>query len=180
MLKTEKIVASQIVVCSKKKLVFYDLNIEQISDLATFFSQLLKPADSLLLLGEIGSGKTFFARKVIQRMMVNQNILVEEVPSPTFSIVQVYDMLSSVVWHLDLYRLSNFDELIELGLEDISENVISLIEWPDKMGPYAPSRNISITFGQGKRDFDSRTICLEFNGPGWENTSDSLTKNFLT
>tara|TARA_Y200000002_G_scaffold369279_1_gene363236 strand:+ start:340 stop:882 length:543 start_codon:yes stop_codon:yes gene_type:complete len=179
MLKTEKIAASQIIVCSDKKLVFYDLNIEQISDLANFFARVLKPADSLFLIGEIGSGKTFFARKVIQRMMVNQNILLEEVPSPTFTIIQVYDMLSPAVWHLDLYRLSNFDEAIELGLEDIFENVISLIEWSEKLGPYAPNRNISITFGQGKRDFDTRTVFLEFNGPGWENTSESLIKNFL-
>ena len=105
MLKTEKIVASQITVCSDKKLVFYDLDIEQISDLASFLAQILKPADSLFLIGEIGSGKTFFARKVIQRMMANQNMPVEEVPSPTFTIVQVYDMLSPYLTSIGVYIL---------------------------------------------------------------------------
>ena len=180
MLKTEKIVAGKIAVCSEKKLILYNLNIEQMSDLASCFARLLKPADSLLLFGEIGSGKTFFAREIIQRMMVNQVSIVEEVPSPTFTIVQVYDLLLPAVWHLDLYRLSNFDEIIELGLEGIFESGISLIEWPEKMGPYVPKRNISLTLDQGKIDFDTRTVFIEFNGIGWGDTSKSLIKNLLS
>ena len=178
-MKTEKIAASQ-VDCSEKKIAIYDLNIEQISDLAGFFARLLKPADSLLLFGEIGSGKTFFARKVIQRMMVNQCMIVEEVPSPTFTIVQIYDLLLPPVWHLDLYRLSSSEEIFELGLEDVYESGISLIEWPEKMGPYTPKRNISIAFDQVKTDFEIRTIFMEFNGMGWEDTTDNLIKNLLT
>ncbi len=179
-MKTEKVVISQIESSSEKKLVFHDQNIYQVSHLASSFARLLKAADTLLLLGDIGSGKTFFARKVIQRMMLNQGVSVEEVPSPTFTIVQVYDLIIPTVWHFDLYRLSSFEEIIELGLEDAFDSGISLIEWPDQMGPYIPKRNISIAFHQGKADFDSRTIVIEFHGTGWEDTADGLIRNLLT
>ena len=178
-MKTEKVVVSQIEDSSEKRLVFYDQKIDQVSNLASSFARLLKPTDALLLSGDIGSGKTFFARKVIQRMMLNQGISVEEVPSPTFTIVQVYDLISPAVWHLDLYRLSSFEEIIELSLEDGFDRGISLIEWPDRMGPYIPKRNISIAFHQGEADFDSRTIVIEFHGMGWEDITDGLIRKLL-
>ena len=73
--------------------------------LSRLFARLLRAADSVLLFGEIGSGKSFFARGVIQSMMINQRIRVQEVPSPTFTIVQTYDLLFPSVWQSPSRRL---------------------------------------------------------------------------
>ena len=161
----------------KKKIILNKVGPKQTLIIATLFAELLGSGDSLLLFGDIGSGKTFFSRGVIQRMMVNQNVRVEEVPSPTYTIVQAYDSLSPPVWHLDLYRLSNPDEIIQLGLEEVLDMGILLIEWPNKMGSYIPTRNISLTFESGKRNYTCRTISIEFNGSGWEHISSAMPKS---
>ena len=164
---------------SEKKIGFHNVSADQIIFMAEMFAKLLKLSDTLLLSGDVGSGKTFFARGVIQEMMRNQSILVEEIPSPTFTIVQTYDLLCPPVWHLDCYRLSNANEIIELGLEDAFETGICLIEWPNKMGAFKPQRNISITFDQIETDYDNRAISIELNGTGWQHISDGLLKSLL-
>ena len=78
---------------SEEEIIFEAITIEETLILARFFAESLRSTDSILLKGLIGSGKTFFAREVIQSMMVKQGIILEEVPSPTFTIVQAYDAL---------------------------------------------------------------------------------------
>ena len=141
----------------------------------SLFAKFLKPVDTLLFFGDIGSGKTFFVRGTIQKMMKSQGILVEEVPSPTFTIIQVYDSLSPPVWHLDLYRLSDPDEIIELSMDDILETGICFIEWPEKMGFFLPKRNISITFDYLAKDYYNRKISIEFNGSDWEHILNAFS-----
>jgi tRNA threonylcarbamoyladenosine biosynthesis protein TsaE len=94
--------------------------------------------DVLALWGELGSGKTTLARGFLHALG-----LAEEVPSPTFTLVQVYD-LSPPVWHFDLYRLTRADEVWELGLEQALAEGIALIEWPERLGTLLPADRLDV------------------------------------
>jgi tRNA threonylcarbamoyladenosine biosynthesis protein TsaE len=94
----------------------------------------LRTGDVLLLQGDLGAGKTALARAIIMAM----NPVIAEVPSPTFTLVQQYDTPAGAVFHYDLYRLKHADEIIELGWDENRANGISLVEWPERLGRYAP------------------------------------------
>ena len=100
----------------------------------------LQNGDIVLLKGEIGAGKSHFARSLIQAAMDK----VEEVPSPTFTLVQTYDTVVGSIWHADLYRLNDQSEVFELGLIDAFGNDIVLIEWPDRLGYLEPQDALTI------------------------------------
>jgi len=104
----------------------------------------LRPGDTVLLQGPIGSGKTHLARSVIQSWLGRP----EEVPSPTFTLVQTYGEGDSEIWHADLYRLGHPDEVMELGLEDAFGRAICLIEWPERLGRAVPASALSLSFSQ--------------------------------
>ena len=103
-------------------------------------STLLQKEDILLLSGEIGAGKSFVARAIIQSLQAEP----EDVPSPTFTLVQTYDTRLGEVWHADLYRLSSIDDVEELGLLEAFDTAICLIEWPDIISPLVPERALWI------------------------------------
>ena len=96
--------------------------------------------DIVLLKGEIGAGKSHFARSLIQAAMDK----VEDVPSPTFTLVQTYDTIVGSIWHADLYRLSDQSEVFELGLIDAFGNDIVLIEWPDRLCYLEPQDALTV------------------------------------
>lgn len=102
------------------------------------------PGDVFLLSGDIGAGKTHLARAFIQSLLAMGGRK-EDVPSPTFTLVQVYETARGEVWHSDLYRLGDFGEIDELGLTEAFEDAITLVEWPDRLGPYAPPQALSIS-----------------------------------
>ena len=97
-----------------------------------------RPGDVIALKGELGSGKTFFARAFIGE---------EDVPSPTFTLVQIYDRPQGRIWHFDLYRLDGPDQAIELGIEEAFASGISLIEWPERLGRLLPPDRLEIALG---------------------------------
>jgi len=105
----------------------------------------LGAGDCILLEGDLGAGKTHFARALIQGKLAEVG-LIEEVPSPTFTLVQTYDAGSLAIWHVDLYRLRNADELVELGLEEAFGAALILIEWPDRLGAMAPADALCLRF----------------------------------
>jgi tRNA threonylcarbamoyladenosine biosynthesis protein TsaE len=116
--------------------------------------------DVIALKGDLGTGKTSFARAFIRARGG-----AEEVPSPTFTLVQVYDLDPVPVWHFDLYRLRAPEEAWELGIEDAFATAISLIEWPERLGTLLPPKHleIALTFGEGPR---TRRAVLG-GDPGW-------------
>lgn len=94
----------------------------------------LRPGDTVLLQGPVGAGKSHIARAGIRALCGEGT----EVPSPTFTLVQVYDGPDCEIWHADLYRLTDPDEVVELGLVEAMGSAILLVEWPDRLGPYLP------------------------------------------
>ena len=106
---------------------------------------LLQVGDTLLLSGPVGAGKSAFARAVIRARLGRM----EDVPSPTFTLVQTYPSPDGDIWHCDLYRLTHPDEALELGLEEAFDTAICLIEWPDRLGDATPSEALHLTFVAG-------------------------------
>ncbi|MFN3664351.1 tRNA (adenosine(37)-N6)-threonylcarbamoyltransferase complex ATPase subunit type 1 TsaE [Yoonia sp.] len=110
--------------------------------LAGAVAGVLRPGDTILLQGPIGAGKSAFARGVIRARLGRM----EDVPSPTFTLVQTYEAKDGDIWHCDLYRLTNPDEVLELGLEQAFQTAICLIEWPDRLGADTPDGALTLTF----------------------------------
>lgn len=111
---------------------------------------LLQPGDAVLLEGPIGAGKSSLARAMIRARLGEG----EEVPSPTFTLVQVYPDDGAEIWHADLYRLTHPDEVWELGLDQAFETAICLVEWPDRLGSHRPAGALTIRLeplGEGRR-----------------------------
>jgi tRNA threonylcarbamoyladenosine biosynthesis protein TsaE len=94
----------------------------------------LRAGDCVLLEGPIGAGKSHLARALIRARLGRM----EDVPSPTFTLVQTYQADDVEIWHADLYRLSHPDEVLELGLDDAFASAICLVEWPDRLGGHLP------------------------------------------
>jgi tRNA threonylcarbamoyladenosine biosynthesis protein TsaE len=111
---------------------------------AAHIAALARPGDVIALKGELGAGKTSFARAFIRARGG-----VEAVPSPTFTLVQVYDLADGPIWHIDGYRLRDPEEAWELDIEDAFEGGVSLIEWPERLGSLVPARRLEITLTEG-------------------------------
>ena len=124
---------------------------EATADFAAALAPLLRAGDALLLSGPIGAGKTHFARALIQARLGAAGRM-EDVPSPTFTLVQTYDDGTGEIWHADLYRLEDSGEVVELGLDDAFEQAVCLVEWPDRLGGLAPPDALWLDFaGAGER-----------------------------
>ncbi len=121
-------------------------NVAATHALAKCLANLARPGDVFALYGDLGTGKTEFARAFIRAMGDPD----EEVPSPTFTLVQTYDNAQTaagndaVIWHFDLYRLEVPEEAFELNIEDAIHDGIVLIEWPERLGPYLPHNRLDI------------------------------------
>lgn len=134
--------------------------------LARRMAGILVPGDTLLLSGEIGAGKSAFARALIRARLGRM----EDVPSPTFTLVQTYEDPDGDIWHCDLYRLTHPDEVFELGLDEAFSSAICLIEWPDRLGADMPDSALQMTFVAG-----DTAHSLEITAPpAWENRLKAL------
>jgi len=121
-----------------------------------------RAGDVIALNGDLGAGKTCFARGFIAALTGQA----EEAPSPTFTLVQTYDSARGTIWHFDLYRLERAADALELGLEDALAEGISLIEWPARIAGLLPNERLDVTLSF-QRDRDSaRHLHLAGRG-GW-------------
>ncbi len=120
---------------------------------------LLEPGDLVGLGGALGSGKTTLARDVIEALAGTP----VEVPSPTFTLVQTYELGRLTLWHVDLYRIEAPGEVFELGLEDALAEGVLLVEWPERLGPLLPADRLDLTLAQGPTE-DARVARLAAHG----------------
>lgn len=139
---------------------------EQTAEFAAWMSEQVQPGDCLLLEGPIGAGKTHFCRSLIQSLMQRDG-RVEDVPSPTFTLVQTYQAAGLELWHTDLYRLGAPEEIIELGLDEAFEDAVCLVEWPDRLGPYTPPGALTLNF-RLDGDADTRILTLSSGSDRWK------------
>jgi tRNA threonylcarbamoyladenosine biosynthesis protein TsaE len=122
--------------------------------LGTQLAALVRPGDVVALWGDLGSGKTTLARALIQALVGED----EEVPSPTFTLVQTYDGPEATLWHFDLYRLERPEDSLELGLEDALADGLVLIEWPERLGRLLPRRRLDLSLAPGASAEGRRAI----------------------
>lgn len=150
---------------------------KEMEDLARDLAPVLAPGDVLALSGPLGAGKTAFARALIQTRLAACG-RDEEVPSPSYTLVQAYDLGDADLWHVDLYRLGDASELAELGLADAFATAIVLVEWPDRLGPLLPARHAAIDFAFLPEDDEARRLVIGFSGPGWDAVEAALRPRF--
>ncbi|HET6520505.1 MAG TPA: tRNA (adenosine(37)-N6)-threonylcarbamoyltransferase complex ATPase subunit type 1 TsaE [Geminicoccaceae bacterium] len=126
---------------------------------------LLRPGDLVCLRGDLGAGKSALARSLIRARAGGAEI---EVPSPTFTLVQDYDLPGGLhLWHVDLYRLASPDEAAELGLDDaLRGGAVVLIEWPERIEGLLPADRLDVTLELPPAGGGGRVAHLT-GGPGW-------------
>ena len=127
-----------------------DISLEvKTAELAKNFSKILKKGDVVFFYGEIGVGKTTFIRHLINDFQKNNNLNLTEVTSPTFNLVNEYDVGIFVIQHYDLYRLTNSAEINNIGLLENYKEILTLIEWPEKIEKKIEGK-INLFFEYGK------------------------------
>ena len=111
-----------------------DISLEvKTAELAKNFSKILKKGDIVFFHGEIGVGKTTFIRHLVNCLQANNQLHQTEVTSPTFNLVNEYDVGVFIIQHYDLYRLTNSHETKNIGLLENQKEILTLIEWPEKI-----------------------------------------------
>ena len=110
--------------------------------LAQRLAPYLRAGDVVLLSGDIGAGKSSFARAVVRTRLGADT----EVPSPTYTLVQIYDDDPTPIWHADLYRIQSETDVHELGLADVMDHAICLIEWPERAARLWPVTALHLAF----------------------------------
>jgi tRNA threonylcarbamoyl adenosine modification protein YjeE len=131
--------------------------------LAAALASICKSGDVIALQGKLGAGKTAFSRCFVHSLGI-----AEEVPSPTFTLVQTYPLAghdAEAIWHFDMYRINNPAEAYELDIEDAFDTGISLIEWPEKLGDLLPADRLQIDLSIGDAQ-GSRTATIDIP-PSW-------------
>ncbi len=136
--------------------------------LARSLARIAAKGDVFALSGDLGTGKTVFARAFI----LARSGADEEVPSPTFTLVQTYDLPGAMVYHFDLFRISDASETFELDIDDAFSEGISLIEWPERMAGLLPEARLDLDFAYGEVP-DARRVRITGH-QGWpERLGDS-------
>jgi tRNA threonylcarbamoyladenosine biosynthesis protein TsaE len=136
--------------------------------LAARVGSILRPGDVVALCGDLGVGKTVFAKGIARGLGV-----VDEVVSPTFTLVREYDAPVPLV-HVDVYRLDHFQELYDVGFDElVGGGSVTVVEWGDRVGAMLPVERLEVCMRQGDRD-DDRLLTFEPAGKTWAVRSDAL------
>ena len=137
------------------------LNLKVLKNLACKIANKIKSGETILLYGQLGVGKTTFARFFINHLQKKTNSKITEVPSPTFTVMYEYLANQKLIQHYDFYRVKNYKELNNIGVFEDNE-VISLIEWPEKI-KFKPKNRIELKFKYLK-NFKNRNIKIKLFG----------------
>lgn len=142
--------------------------------LAAMIAKQCGAGDCILLSGDLGVGKTHFARAFIRALSSMQ----EEVLSPTFTLAQTYVAHSGIpIWHFDLYRMEDAEEAQEIGVEEALRNGISLIEWPHIIRDMLPQTALDIRMAYGKHP-QQRSIIIKSDHVRWQGCLESIGSFF--
>jgi tRNA threonylcarbamoyladenosine biosynthesis protein TsaE len=137
-----------------------DISLEvKTAELAKNFSKIIKKGDVVFFHGEIGVGKTTFIRHLVNSLQINNHLNQTEVTSPTFNLVNEYDVGIFLIQHYDLYRLKNSDEIKNIGLLENQKEVLTLIEWPEKIDNKIDNK-IDLFFEYGE-DMNKRFLSIK-------------------
>jgi tRNA threonylcarbamoyladenosine biosynthesis protein TsaE len=137
-----------------------DISLEvKTAELAKNFSKILKKGDVVFFKGEIGVGKTTFIKHLINSFQFNNDLNLTEVTSPTFNLVNEYNIGIFIIHHYDLYRLKNIDDTKNIGLLENQRNMLTLIEWPEKIDKKI-DKKIDLIFEYGK-DMNKRFLSIK-------------------
>jgi tRNA threonylcarbamoyl adenosine modification protein YjeE len=159
---------------SEPALILPSLTLDAMESLARALALRLAPGDAVTLEGDLGAGKTAFARALIRAIAVDAEVVVT---SPTFTLMQSYDVMTAkgspdVLWHLDLYRLEKPGGLSALGLEELWPHIV-LVEWPQVAHAQLPENHLAIAFAFGASP-DTRTLTIHGND-AWRGRLGGLT-----
>lgn len=132
---------------------------------AGLLARMARAGDVIALRGALGAGKTAFARGFVAACAAAEGLPAEEVPSPTFTLVQTYPFARFTVWHFDLFRLDRAEDALELGLEEAFADGVSLVEWPERLGALLPARRLDVALDFGATP-DERRLTLAA-ADGW-------------
>ncbi len=133
---------------------------ETTKELAKDFSNYLKGGEIIFLYGEMGVGKTTFVKHLINQFQINKKIQITEVTSPTFNLLNEYEVNNLVIKHYDLFRLKNKSEITNLDLFDNSQNTITLIEWPQLINKENLIKSINLVF-KYENELNNRSVKIE-------------------
>ena len=137
-----------------------DITLEvKTAELAKKFSKILKKGDVVFFHGEIGVGKTTFIRHLVNCLQANNQLNSTEVTSPTFNLVNEYDVGIFIIQHYDLYRLTSSDEVNNIGLLENQKEILTLIEWPEKINRKV-DKKIDLFFKYGE-DMNKRFLSIK-------------------
>ena len=136
-----------------------DISLEvKTAELAKKFSQILKKGDIVFFHGEIGVGKTTFIKHLINNFQKKNHLNLTEVTSPTFNLVNEYNVGSFIIKHYDLYRLNNSAEIKNIGLFENEKELLTLVEWPEKIETKVENK-VDLFFEYGE-DFNKRFLYI--------------------
>jgi tRNA threonylcarbamoyladenosine biosynthesis protein TsaE len=137
-------------------------------ELARAVGELLRPGDVVSLVGELGAGKTVFARGVARALGVTELVV-----SPTFTIVREYEGRVPLV-HVDVYRIDAVQELHDLGFEEVvRDDAVTLVEWGDRIDGLLPGDRLDVRLAPGAAD-DERVVEIEGHGHSWRARAAAL------
>ena len=137
-----------------------DISLEvKTAELAENFSKVLKKGDIVFFYGEIGVGKTTFIRHLINHLQANNHLKPTEVTSPTFNLVNEYDVGVFIIQHYDLYRLTSIAETKNIGLLENQKEIVTLVEWPEKINSKINNK-IDLFFEYGA-DMNKRFLSIK-------------------